>query len=269
MQETYYTAQEAMNVLKKPRSTFFKEVEEGLIPFEIEEGRQRGRLFPKNAIDTLAKRQLRRKKGKEVQELVFSPSSVADTWTEVQIGLEIYGEDDIVPFEKLLDWRDANDETQMSVKAQGKVVGYTALMPLDEQVLQMLVQDKIRERDIPIQSIKKWTEPRLSVYVCSLTVLPTNNRNIDKERGSFLIKQTIRWALRINQQYDIKNWYGIGATPEGQHILSNLGFKEIVSLYDGERKGYLLEDIKTAVPVIRRIFDDMRTSERRQSKKSN
>jgi len=53
----YYTAEEAMKKLGKPRSTFFKEVENGLIPFELDPGRQRGRRYPKQAIDVLARRQ--------------------------------------------------------------------------------------------------------------------------------------------------------------------------------------------------------------------
>jgi len=51
----YYTAEEAMKKLNKLRSTFFKEIENGLIPFELEEGGQRGRRFPKQAIDIFAK----------------------------------------------------------------------------------------------------------------------------------------------------------------------------------------------------------------------
>src|SRR5436305_13581662 len=99
MEAEYYTAEEAIEVLKKPRSTFFKEVETGLIPFELEPGRQRGRRFPKQAIDILARRQQTRYKQRSPNHLVFTPSSPADIWSEVQIGTSLYGEDDIVPFD--------------------------------------------------------------------------------------------------------------------------------------------------------------------------
>src|SRR5947209_10132342 len=103
METAYYTAEEAMRKLNKPRSTFFKEVETGLMPFELEPGRQRGRRFPKQAIDVLARRQQTRHKQKGPSHLVFTPSSPADIWSEVQIGLSLYGEDDIVPFDTLLE----------------------------------------------------------------------------------------------------------------------------------------------------------------------
>src|SRR5438045_1276422 len=136
MTNEYYTAEEAMKVLKKPRSTFFKEVENGLIPSELEEGRRRGRRYPKQAIDVLSHRiSHQRSKEKGPPHLMFTPSSIADSWVEVQIGLDLYGEDDIVPFETLLEWKDTNDEMYMSIKDKGQVVGYSSLMPMEEDVI--------------------------------------------------------------------------------------------------------------------------------------
>ena len=254
----YYTADEAMQKLKKPRSTFFKEVEDGLIPFELEEGRQRGRRYPKQAVDVLAQRQSRtRNRDKGPTHLVFSPSTVADLWAEVQIGISLYGEDDIVPYEKLLEWRDTNDEIFMSVKDQGQVVAYANFMPLDESVILPLLHDKLRERDIPIRAIRQWTDPEISVYAASITVRPTGNQKTDTERGRFLIRNTLKWALAINRQSDVKNWYSIGATKEGQHILESLGFSEIISLYGGEHKGYLLKDLKQPKGLMNKLLKEM------------
>ncbi len=257
MEIGYYTAEEAMQKLKKPRSTFFKEVETGLIPFELEPGRQRGRRFPKQAIDILARRQQTRYKQRSPNHLVFTPSSPADIWSEVQIGTSLYGEDDIVPFDILLEWRDINDEMYMSIKDQGQVVGYSSLMPLDESIMAPLIQDKIRERDIPPKSIREWTDPQLSIYVASITVKPTGNAKRDKELGRFLIKQTVKWAITVNRQFDIKNWYSIGATAEGQSLLEGLGFTEIASLYEGTRKGYLLKNIGNPAKVISTLLKSM------------
>ena len=118
-------------------------------------------------------------------------------------------------------------------------------------------KDKIRERDIPPKSIKPWTDPRLSIYIATLTVKPSDRQQTDRERGAFLIRQTIKWALSLNRQFDIKNWYGIGATKDGQHLFERLGFNEIVSLYDGERKGYKLDHIVRPGNILQKIVDDM------------
>lgn len=250
METEYYTAEEAIKVLKKPRSTFFKEVETGLIPFELEPGRQRGRRYPKQAIDILAGRQQTRQKQKGPSHLIFSPSSPADMWAEIQIGIRLYGEDDIVPYDKILEWRDINDEMHMSVKDRGQVVAYSCLMPLEEKVMLPLLQDAMREKDIPGKAIRQWTDSQISVYVSSLTVKPTGNALRDKEIGRYTIRQTVKWALALNRQYNIKNWYGIGATAEGQRLFEGLGFTEITSVHDGQRKGYMLQGMKQPAKLI-------------------
>jgi hypothetical protein len=256
MNTEYYTAEEAMKRLNKPRSTFFKEVENGLIPFELEPGRQRGRRYPKEAIDVLARRQQTRHRQKGPLHLVFSPSSPADMWTEIQIGISLYGEDDVVPYEKILEWRDVNDEMHMSVKDRGQVIAYSCLMPLDENIMLPLIQDRIRGRDIPTKAIRQWTDPTLSVYVSSTTVKPSGNATRDKEVGRFLLRHTIKWALSLYRQYDIKNWYGIGATPEGQALFEALGFTEIASVHEGKRKGYILQDVRNPVRLINQFLKE-------------
>ncbi len=258
MNSDYYTAEEAMKKLNKPRSTFFKEVENGLIPFELEEGRQRGRRYPKQAIDILAQRQQtpRRKDG-EPTHLIFTPSTPADLWAEVQIGRDLYGEDDIVPYETLLEWRDINDEIFMALKDRGQVVGYSSLIPIEESILTRLIQDKIRERDIPTRAIKEWTDSYLSVYLATLTVKPSGKPTKDRERGRFLIKETLKWALSLNRQFDIKNWYGVGATKQGQRIFEALGFTEVATLYGGERRGYTIKSISKPVGLISKLMKEM------------
>ena len=260
METEYYTAEEAMKKLHKPRSTFFKEVESGFIPFELELGRQRGRRYPKEAIDIIARRQQTRYKQKGPTHLIFSPSSPADMWTEIQIGISLYGEDDVVPYEKILEWRDINDEMHMSVKERGQVVAYSCLMPLEEKILPPLIQDQIRERDIPNKAIKQWTDSQLSVYLSSLTVNPTENQTRDKEIGRFIIRQTIKWALALYRQFDIKNWYGIGATSEGQSLFEALGFTEIANVHEGKRKGYILQNVDNPVRLIKRFLRETEKS---------
>lgn len=237
----FYTLEEVMHLLNKSKSTVLREAKSGGIPSILEPGKKKGRLYPKEAIDVLIKRQ--KEKGySNAPKLIFSYSTVSDLWSEVEIGRELYGNDDIVSYETLLEWRDINAEMFMSLKDEGRVVAYSSLMPLDENILLPLVEDKIREQNIPLNAIKQWTDPRLSVYIASVTVKPTHNPKLDANRGEILLKHTIRWALTVQRQYDIKNWYGIGATEAGQKIFETLGFKEITSLHNGTRKGYKLNN---------------------------
>ena len=110
-----------------------------------------------------------------------------------------------------------------------------------------------RERDIPDEAIKQWTDHQVSIYVASVTLEFSGNEAKDTERAGIIIKNTIKWGLAMDRQFNIKNWYSIGATKEGQHLLEGLGFTEIASLYKGERKGYYLDSIKKTTSLINKI----------------
>jgi len=261
MSDQYYTVEEVMKKLGKSRSTVLRDAKAGLIPFEREKGKTKGRLYPKQAIDALAEIQRKKKKDKNTSRLIFSPSTPNDLWAEVTIGRDLYGEDDIVPYKYLLEWREINDGIYMSLKEEGNVVAYSSLMPLEEDIIRPLLLDKIRERDIPLTAIRQWTDPRISVYVASITVKPTENLLINREKGLLILRHTLKWALSMDRQFDIKNWYGIGATKEGQRVFERLGFTEIISLYDGERKGYYIDDVKRPVKLINQLLQEMHPTE--------
>ncbi len=244
METTYITAKEAMEILNLPTTTFYREVEAGNIPYKLEKGKKRGMLFPKEAIELHA--QLKKRSKKKTVHHAFTRATNADIWTAIENATRIYGDEDIIPYKKVLEWREINDEMTMSIKEDGQFVGCTTFIPLDERVIHDLVYDKIREKNIPNWAVKKWTEPRLSVYIASIAIEESHDISLDRERGMFLLRHTIKWAIMLSHQYDIKTWYGIGTTPVGQTILEELGFREIVSLEEGDRKGYILENFQNS-----------------------
>ncbi len=261
MSDRYYTLEEVMHKLDKSRSTVLREAKSGLIPSELEEGKKKGRHYPKSAIDALVEIKQTKEKGKKSSKYVFSPSTPNDLWSEVKIGTELYGEDEIVPFKRLLEWREANDEIFMSLKENGNVIAYSSLIPIEEEVVVSLLEDKMRERDIPITAIKQWTVPNLSVYVSSVTAKPTGDKIKDAERGLMIIRHAVKWALSLDRQFSIKNWYGIGATEEGQKLFEGLGFSEIISLYGGKRKGYKAQDIRKPVRLVGRLLKTLNATD--------
>src|SRR6266571_5447716 len=241
METIYISAKEAAKILDMPTTTFYREVEAGNIPYRLEKGRKRGMIFPKEAIELHA--HMKKKSKRKPVHHAFTRATNADIWAAVENARRIYGEEDIIPYKKVLEWREINDEMSMTIKEDGQFVGCATFIPLEERVIHLLLQDKIRERNIPTSAIKKWTDPRLSVYIASIAIEQSGDTDLDKERGLFLLRHTIKWAITLTQQYNIKNWYAIGATEVGQTMLERLGFKEMVSLEEGARKGYLLKDV--------------------------
>ena len=252
--DRFYSFEETMKLLGKKKSTLYREAEEGKIPFDLPPDKKIGMRFPKEAIDTLVKRQRKERASKRVMHLRFEASTTSDLWTAVDNARRVYGPDDVISFERALEWRDINPDISMSVK-QGKfLVGMVTFLPLDEQVILALLHDTMRERDIPDQAIRRWTGPQISIYTAGIATIPTGKALIDRQRGQFLIRHAIKWAITLSAQYDIKNWYGIGVTPEGQTLLEALGFHEIISLENGGRRGYVLDSMLTSPAKLVRGF---------------
>lgn len=253
MSEEYLTAEQATELLKQKKSTFYRDVKRGIYPFT----RIKGRLyFPRKALEIHMQRNIKAIEPKI--ERTFSKATNAEIWERTEASIRIYGEDDEITYAIALDWLDRNDEIFMSARENGKAYGGSTIIPIDEPVILQLMHDKIRDKDIPLDSIRKWTDKNLSVNIPSLELNEhTGKKRLDRERAAFLLKSTIRWALNLHITYNIKNWYSVGVTPEGQAILEALGFKEFVSLENGERKSYKLGSLSQGSLLLKQFIRDI------------
>lgn len=253
MDRQYYKPEEVMKLLNISKATLNRRAEAGTIPSELEEGRKRGRKYPKEAIDAHVKLL----KPKDKTKLTFGIATNNELWASYKNHFNMYEPEDIVSYDRLLEWREANDEIFMSARAGGKRIGGVTIMPLDEHVIKSLIDEKIREQDIQPQAIKSWLDKELTAYIPSISIHHTGDKQVDRERGHFIIRSAIKWAISLDRQYDIKKWYAIAATPEGKKLVEHLGFEKIV----GKRDAYLLTDLKRATQPIRSFIDLMSLEE--------
>jgi len=250
-----YTAKEAMKILGKTQATFYREVKAGLIPHK---GKRPNMRFPKEAIDVLADLGPIEE---EDHKLSVTPITIADLWEAKEISTSPYGEENDVPFKTVMEWKKVNNEMGISLKENNKLVGWTTFLPLDEKIAIALITDQMKEKDIAPRFIKKWIDNKISVYIPVIEVVPSGNKYTDIKRGTFLLRKTIKWAVILSIQYDIKNWYAIGATEDGQAILEALGFTKIHETEDGKEKGYVIETITKPVKLISRTVREIQKSE--------
>jgi len=235
MSDEYYTAKEAMRILKEAKSTFYREVEAGIIPSV---GGKRNRKFPKEAIHLHLMRE--RKKQRGTIRLTFTSSTNSDLWTAIENDQQT--NEDSITYRRALEWRDINPDISMSVKDGTKFVGMVTLLPLDENTCKALVEGKMTVKQIPDRAIRKWEDRRLSVYLVGITLIVSGNRAVDVEHGRFLLRNAIRWAVALTHRYDIASFYAVAHNPLDQSILEKLGFQEVAG---GKRKGYVLDDLNT------------------------
>jgi len=255
MENRYYKPEEVMELLGISKSTLNRKAEKGEIPSELEEGRKRGRKYPKEAIDAHVK--LLKAKNKSKARLTFGPATNSELWASYQNHFRLYEREDIVSYDKLLEWREANQEIFMSARENGKRIGGVTIIPLDEDVINSLINGEIREQNIHPWSIRKWSEGNITAYIPSISIHHTEIDQIDRERGHFVIRSAIRWALSLDRRYDIKKWYAIAATTEGRKLVEHLGFQKV----EGKRDAYVLTDLKKATKPIRSFIEKLEQEE--------
>jgi excisionase family DNA binding protein len=247
MEGDNYNAKEAAEKLRLPSTTFYRKVKEGHIPYTG----PRPMRFPKEAIDAIAEVDFRRE---EADKLLFKVSARSDLWKKRGIIKQTYGIEDPVPYIRALEWLKSNDEIFMQVNKGDNILGWVALFPLEEEIITALIEDKMKEKDIPPEAIKKWDDSQLSVYISILEVFKTTNKGADKAVAVFLIRKTIKWALTLIEQCDIKNWYGIGTNHTSQALLEALGFKQISSLDGEKRKVYRLDNLSRPAKLLKKFL---------------
>src|SRR5579859_681885 len=147
----YYTAEEAMQVLRRTKTMFYQQVNNGEIPYEIDSGRKRGKRFPKSAIDILAKMGTTEIATKE--PLSLTPQTIAELWEGMRITRLLYPQEEEVSFETLMQWRSVNKDIFMSLKEGDKLVGGVTFLPIDEKIAIALINGQMKEKDIPAYAI--------------------------------------------------------------------------------------------------------------------
>jgi len=249
MEDRYYKPEEVMKLLDISKATLNRRAENGTIPSEIAEGRKRGRKYPKEAIDAHVKLL----NPKKEEKLTFGLTTNSELWASYQNHFNLYEVEDIVTYDRLLEWREANEDIFMSAREGGKRIAGVTMLPLAEEVIKSLIDGKIREQNIEQWTIKKWSDKDLVVYIPSISIHHTGDKQRDRERGHFIIRSAIRWATALDNHYDIKKWYAIAATPEGEKLVKHLGFEKIA----GKRDAYVLTDVKNATKPIKAFIDKL------------
>lgn len=247
MEKAYYKPEEVMKLLSISKATLNRRAEDGTIPTELEEGRKRGRKYPKEAIDAHVKLLKR----KDDTKLTFGLATNSELWASYQNHFRLYEPEDIVTYDRLLEWREANYDIFMSAREGGRRIAGVTMMPLGEDVITSIINQEMREQNIPPGAIKEWTEKNLTVYIPSISIHHTGDAQKDKDRGRFIIRCAIRWAISLDRQYDIKKWYAVAATLEGKKLVEHLGFEKIA----GKRDAYMLTNLKKATQPIKAFIN--------------
>lgn len=243
----YLTAEQAAKIMSEPLPTFYRKARQGIYPNKKVKGKLQ---FPRQAIEAHARIL---QSGEDT--LTFARATNADIWSRIEYNTTIYGEEDMITYQRALQWRAANSDICMSIYDAGRMVGGVTIMPVDEPIILALAHDEMREKDIPLSAIRKWSERNLSAYIPTISIIKSGKPRRDTKVAAFLLRNTIRWAISLHLQHDIKNWYAVGTTPEGQAISEALGFQVFLSLEGGERKAYKLDNLRQGSQMLKHFVE--------------
>ncbi len=275
--QDYYTAAEAIKRLELPRSTFYYLVEQGQIPKTTLPLRKQA-LYPREAIDTLAKNQ-----GKYVNQvdgkperLAFLIPTVQDLERLIEIEKGVWGDIGIIAPEDIIARFPYNPECIHVLKDtdSGDVLGSITFSPLADGLIEKLITFKMDESDIKPEDYRPFTTDNpIDCYVVSIIAC----RDLHTAYyAATLIKRTQQYLVELAERgVTIRSIYTVANTEDGERLSRKIGFSELASgtgpLGDA-RKAFILnmEEKKPKTELIKEyqsvIKNRLRRAKRQQKR---
>lgn len=217
----YYTAREAQHKLGLSKAKFHRWVRQGLIPRVVLPGMKQG-TYPKRDVDALAL-----SLHEHIQIFDFSPSSPADLAAQIKIAQKCFGYGFTFPLAQSIAFQQKCKFAYYSLKVRGEVVGYIALFPLPERLLENLLTGYTLKQEITVADILTFErlEP-MQIYLDDIAVDPDLPAHIRHLYAGLLLYYSIDMIfLLYTQNYQITDFYALAYTPEGEELLKKLNFQ--------------------------------------------
>lgn len=223
-----YSASEAIARLGIARTKFYELVESGIIPKITARGRKQGR-YPKRDIDAMA---LAVDMALSPEErLVFSKSTPGDQLEEMDIGIRCFGAEYITPLPERIAFQQRSPYTFWSLKVAGKVVGYISMFRFPPEFLDDILVGRRIEREITVKEVLPFERLKpFSVYVDVLAMDPEIPIEQRKFYAGILVSRFANILLDLlANRYQIEAIYTVTATPEGDQLVRDAGFRLLES----------------------------------------
>ena len=138
----------------------------------------------------------------------------------------------IASVETRLAWFEKNPDLFYIVKRDGKVVGYTAIIPMEPEKIQRILTNEDFIRDVrpdEIQEFKPGTP--LHVYAMTMVTKPGISKAKKRAYGSSLLAGLITAITELGRKgVTIDTLYGRSETVDGIRVMKHLGFTQIPSV---------------------------------------
>lgn len=226
-----YTASEAIQRLKLPRSTFYYLVEQGQIP-KVTVPLRKQAYYSRAVIDELAEQ--RQAVVQEYQStpdrLIFVRPTLADLEQLVEIDRAIWGEVGIIDPDVIAERFAHNPENVHVLKdsSSGAVLGGVTMSPLPAALIDGLMSLKLDESDIkPSDYLRFMPGTPQDCYVIGIVVRQDVGATFYASR---LLDHAVSYLTELVERgIHLHRLYTVGTTTEGDRLARKLGFEEVRS----------------------------------------
>lgn len=228
---TYYTAQQARQVLGITEHAFQAWIRAGKITKYMLPGRKQG-AYLKSEIDDLALHiEISILAGaKRAEQLTFRKATLDDLEDELELAFLNFGARAITPEAQALRraFLETNPDMTYHLYHHTRLAASLNLVPLEHAAIEEFKQGK-RGWLFPLSSIRQF-EPGQPLECIIIDFMTTTNAPPDqRERYAAHLLRGVAGVLRSWGEHgvEIVSVHAAGTTPEGRRILKNAGFQEL------------------------------------------
>lgn len=262
-----YTAGEAIRRLGIPPTTFHHYVKIGKIKKVVPPGRSEG-YYEKAYINEMARANQLFAIQYATDQTKFSVATPEDAQGIYDVIASLWGTLFTTPVATRLSWYEKNSSIDYVVKKENIVAGYITVMPLKHEVIEQLMEEKIRGWDIKAEDILPFT-PGIPLE-CYTGAAVRAGVYQPKRYGMRLLMGIMETMQELARKgVIIKKLYAVSDTPDGVELSRNLGFEEEPPAPNSTFRRFTLDLETSDSPYAieyRRILDDSKTERKTRTK---
>jgi hypothetical protein len=262
MERIYYTAKEAREILGMTHSALLNQVAAGNLQRIIPPGRRQG-VYLKEEVDRLKREMdtwLLSRQATNVESAKFVKAMVEDMPEAVALSAAIFGDLNIIPLEKRIEWLKKNPDIDYLLKQEGQIVGYLSLVPLRPETIDDLLNQRRYAKELTTDDILIY-EPGVPVdiYGMAIGVKPGVSTSQKRDWGASLIMGAMQVIKSLGEHgIEIRSIKAHSTKPDGIRLMRHIGFTEVVASIPGMHD-FLIDVEESGIPFLMEYKEALKT----------
>lgn len=240
----FLTAQEAMQAINTPSTTFYDLVKDETIHAVVLPGRSEA-FYPIEEIEKYRRKIIKAMSAYKDPNTYEFGLALKEDIPEIRelVAQESGGWEHTVPQQVMEAWLRRNPEALHILWKGNEIVGYISMFPLPTETALKRLSGEYWNRSIPIDDIQPFLpKNQYPLYIAEMVA--KQDKNEDDEKASIGVKRSgmrlvvevakllVQWSI---QDITFSEIYAVGTSKEGIHLCQSLGMKPIEM--EGKRSG--------------------------------